>query len=175
MCFWIQLLRCRHEFRECSRYDISLRLNLDTNPGKPLEDGKLHCENAWLKQNVKANLPQTLLKTYTAKRPNDADVDAFPCLSQDFDDDCPPLELAGYRLVLRGSWSGNIEVAIQISVKHCAHLCTADPACLGFSLHVQNRHGSDGRGLCSHYEKAGDPKPSDSCTYAFSKAGSGVW
>ena len=99
---------------------------------------------------------------------DDADVDVSSC-SQEFDDRCPPLQLAGYKLVLRGSWSRSIEVAIQISVQRCAFLCTADPDCRGFSLDV------DERGVCSHYEEEGDPKPSSSCTYAFSKAGGGVW
>ncbi|CAE7031018.1 unnamed protein product, partial [Symbiodinium sp. KB8] len=95
---------------------------------------------------------------------DDADVDVSSCWPQEFDDRCPPLQLAGYKLVLRGSWSRSIEVAIQISVQRCAFLCTADPECRGFSLDV------DERGVCSHYEEEGDPKPSSSCTYAFSKA-----
>ena len=85
-------------------------------------------------------------------------------LWKEFGDDCPPVDLVGYVLTLRGSWAGKTEVAIHSSLTQCASLCSSDPTCQRFSIHLES-------GVCSHYrKKAVTPMRSDSCTYAFTKA-----
>ena len=67
--------------------------------------------------------------------------------------------------MLRGSWNGPLQaVAIGASLKHCAHICSSDPSCKRFSLELSP-------GNCYTFQTDGTPKHSDSCTYAFSKAG----